>query len=169
MIDIETAKPKAKQILSNIKDIEEFYMGDKVFSPEKYREINEELSVGAVLLIGKRRYKTDSSGKKLYWKGLDNREYDMGLVHETNIKRDYPGFNARRSRALAGDLVQNNEVISKTNGNGSISIVTMRDGSTGLGPNYRIALRNAALKMHLKSSFNYASLSSIWNTILGYA
>ena len=93
----------------------------------------------------------------------------MGFLHKTNINRDYPGFNSKRSRALGGNHIKNNEVISSPNGNGNISVVTMKDGSTGIGPNYRIALRNASLKMHLKSQFNYLSLATLWNKILGTA
>ncbi len=166
MINIETARPTTKKILSNISEIEDFCLGSKSFSPELFREINEELSIGAVLMVGKRRYQREADGKRLFWLGLDNNEHDMGMVHDARVKRYYPGFHASSSRSLGGDHVSDNEIITAPNGRGNISIVTMTDGSKGIGPNYRIALRNAALKMHLKSKFNYFSLSGIWNNII---
>ncbi len=169
MINIETARPTASQMLDNINEIEAFLMGKRKFSPTKFREINADLSVGAVLMLGKRRYEKSAEGRRLFWQGLDEHEHDMGLVHDANITRNYPGFKAKASRSLGGSHVLNNKIITAPNGKGSLSIVTMQDGSEGIGPNYKIALRNAALKMHLKSQFNCLSLASLWNKILGNA
>ncbi len=169
MINIEAARPTTKKILSNIDEIENFFMGSKKFSPARFREINEELSISAVLMLGKRRYQSSADGKRLFWQGLDNKEHDMGLVHDANVKRHYPGFHAISSRSLGGEHVSANKTIVSPNGRGTLSVVTMADGSKGIGHNYRIALRNAALKMHLKSKFNYFSLSDIWKNILGTA
>ena len=71
--------------------------------------------------------------------------------------------------ALAGDKVAESKVIHIAGVKGSVTVVTMLDGSVGVGPNYRMALRNAALKMHLKSYFNRLSLASIWGRIMGHA
>ncbi len=169
MINIEAARTSTSKILDNIKQIEEFCLGYKKFSPDRFREINEELSIGAVLLLGKRKYQQSPNGKRLLWQGLDNNEYDLGLVHDADVKRRYPGFHASSSRALGGKYVSESKIIKAPDGKGTLSMVIMKDGSKGIGPNYRIALRNAALKMHLKSKFNYFSLSSIWKNILGTA
>ncbi len=169
MINIEAARPNTKQILNNIDVIESFFMGETNFSPSRFREINEELSISAVLTLGKRRYQKDIDGKRLFWLGLDNNEHDMGLVHDAKIKRHYPGFHASSSRSLDGGYISDNSNIPAPNGKGTLSVVTMKDGSRGIGSNYRIALRNAALKMHLKSKFNYFSLADIWKSVLGTA
>ncbi len=169
MLNIENAHPTAKGILEYIDKLEAFCLGDEPFTPAKFREINEVLSIGAVLMLGKHRYQKSSKGKKLVWKGLDNCEYDMGFIHDADVMRNYPGFNAKYTKALGGDLVHENKIISVPNRKGSLSVVIMKDGSKGIGPNYRIALRNAALKMHLKSKFNYFSLANIWKQILGHA
>ncbi len=163
MIDIERANPTAKKILNSLDIFEEFCMGEKHYSPSQFRKINKELSIGAVLMLGKFRYKNGPTGKRIFWKGLDNREHDLGLTHDANIMRDYPGFNAKHSNSLAKDSVIESQIISIPNGKGNFSAVTLEDGSTGIGPNYRIALRNAALKMHLKSGFNpLATLDNFW-------
>ncbi len=163
MININQLSPTPKQMLSHINEFEDLCMGKKYYTPSHFREINEELSIGAVLLLGKYRYEISNSGKRLFWRGLDNREYDMGYTHDAKIMRDYPGFNAKKSNSLGTDLIKENKVISCPNGNGNISVVTMKDGSKGIGPNYRIALRNAALKMHLNSKSKFNLLTSILN------
>ena len=157
MPDIENAHPTSEQILNHIDIFEKFCMGQTRYSPTQFREINEELSIGAVLMLGRHRYEKNHDGKRLFWKGLDNHEHDLGLTHNANIMRDYPGFNAKKSRSLDNDLVAKTTVIAAPNKKGNISVVTLKDGTTGLGPNYRIALRNATLKMHLTSKFNAAA------------
>lgn len=169
MLNIENAKPTAKKILSHIDIFESFCMGKVRYSPSEFREINEELSIGAVLMLGKYRYQNSENGKHLLWQGLDNQEYDMGLTHDAHIMRDYPGFNAKRSRSLEGDMVEDSAVIAGPQGKGNLSIVTMKDGTIGIGPNYKIALRNAALKVHLKSKFNRFSLITLFKSIWGSA
>ncbi len=158
MITIDQLNPNPKQMLNHIDEFENLCLGNKYYSPSKFREMNEELSVGAVLMLGKHRYEKSAQGKRLFWKGLDNREYDMGLTHESRIMRDYPGFNSKHSKPLGSNLIKNSKVITCPNGKGNISIVTMKDGSEGVGPNFRIALRNASLKMHLKSRKRYKFL-----------
>lgn len=169
-MNIEHARPTAKDILSHLSEFEDFCMGKVRFSPEKFRNINEELSVGAVLMLGKRRFQNNGNRKHLLWQGLDNREYDLGPVHEPRIMRDYPGFHAACSRSLGSNLVAETEIINGPNGRGNISVVTLIDGTVGIGPNYRTALRNAALKMHLKSKFNFLAMAdSVWKSIWGNA
>lgn len=169
MLSIENARPTAKQLLSHIDVFEAYCLGEMRFSPAKFREINEELSVGAVLVLGKYKFKKDVDGKHIIWRGLDNSEHDLGLVHDARVMRDYPGFHASRSRSLGSDLVADTEIIPCPNGEGTLSKVTLHDGSTGVGPNYRMALRNASLKMHLSKKFNVLSLSDIWKKVWGHA
>ncbi len=169
MLSIENAKPTAKTILNNIEVFEDFCMGKTKYTPSKFREVNQELSIGAVLLIGKCRYQRDQQGKRIYWKGLDDHEYDLGDVNNVNIMRDFPGFHAKRSLSLGSHHVTNSEILPAPCGKGNICIVTMEDGSVGIAPNYRMALRNAAIKMHLSSKFNYFSLANVWNRVWGNA
>lgn len=169
MISLENARPSTKMILNHLDEFEASCTGNTPLSPAKFREINTELSVGAVMMLGKLRYQNDFGGKRVYWRGPDNKEHDLGLAHDANVLRDYPGFNARRTLSLGSNMVSEDKVIENPNGNGHLSVVTMQDGSIGIGPNYRMALRNAALRMHLTSKFNFASLSGIWNHLWGNA
>lgn len=170
MFSIEHAKPTAKQLLHHVEVFEDFCLGNKSFSPSKFREINQELSIGAVLLIGKRRYIHSAQGQKnLYWRGLDNREHNLGPVSDANIMRDYPGFHAKRSLSLAHDMIADSKVEKAPNKKGNITVVTMKDGTIGVGPDFRMALRNAAIKMHLTSKFNYFSFGDLWGRVWGHA
>ena len=169
MFDVKNASPPQKQLLRYLDEFEQCCTGEKYCSPSKFREINKHLSIGAVLRLGTHRYETNLTGTRLFWKGLDGREYDMGLTHDMHVMRDYPGFHAQCSRSLGNDLVLENKTIPGPNKKGSLSVVTMKDGSTGIGPNYRIALRNAVLKMHLTAQFNRFSLAGLWKQIWGRA
>ncbi|MBI1301829.1 MAG: hypothetical protein GC137_09270 [Alphaproteobacteria bacterium] len=170
MLNIDDARPTAHQLLDHLDAFERFCMGEGNLSTSDYRAINEELSVGAVLLIGKRRFRRDNYGKKIFWQGLDSRVYDLGYCHDAKIMRDYPGFNAVRSRALDGGFVESTRIEPCRIGRGQISIVTTYDGTQGIGPDYRTALRNAALKMHLKSRFNFAAMANLfWRKFWGHA
>ena len=169
MLSIENARPTHKQIQNHLEMFERFCLGETRMTSDKFMEINRELSIGAVLLVGARKYHKDNNQKYLIWRGLDNKEHNLGLVHDANILRDYPGFNAQKSNSLGGHHVKEAKIIASPTGKGNISVVTMADGSTGIGPNYRTALRNAALKMEIKKKFNYLSLSSIWKAVWGHA
>ncbi len=170
MLSIENARPTNKQIMSHLEEFERFCLGETRLQPAKFREINEELSIGAVLMLGKRRYQNHEDGQRhLIWRGLDNQEHDMGQISDAHVMRDYPGFNAKRSRSLGVDMISESKIITAPNGKGHVSVVTMEDGSTGIGLDYRMALRNAALKMHLKKTFNTFSLASLWNSLWGQA
>ncbi|MDH5721955.1 MAG: hypothetical protein OEY94_01360 [Alphaproteobacteria bacterium] len=162
-------RTSSKKILRDIEAFERHCVGESRMTPEEFRSINMELSVGAVLTIGKYRIKNSEQGKRVFWLGPDGHEYDLGLAHDINVLRDYPGFHGQRSVALAADKVAESKIVHMASAQGSVSVVTMRDGSVGIGPNYRMALRNAALKMHLKSYFNRLSLASLWERVMGYA
>ncbi|MFP4098513.1 MAG: hypothetical protein ACLFU1_06975 [Alphaproteobacteria bacterium] len=165
MLGIETARPTAKKLLDHIDAFEEFCLGKRNYTPALFQEINKELSIGAVLMLGRHRYKKGQKGKHLIWKGLDDKEYDLGPLHEANIMRDFPGFHSKRSMSLSNNDIAETQVVPRPDGKGNLSIVIMTDGSVGIGPDYRIALRNAALRMHLKSRFNVTSLTSLWNAL----
>ncbi len=170
MLGIENARPTAKKLLNHIDTFEEFCLGKRTYSPSIFRAINEELSVGAVLMLGKHRYQKERDGNHLLWKGMDEYEHDLGPVHEANIMRDFPGFHKKRSLSLGNTRVKETQIVPHPNGKGNLSIVIMKDGTVGIGPNYRIALRNAALRMHLKAKFNFASLFALWRTaVCGHA
>jgi len=169
MLGIENARPTAKKMLNHVDMFEEFCLGKRAYTPSTFRAINEELSVGAVLMLGKHRYQRERDGNHLMWKGLDHREHDLGPINEANVMRDFPGFHRKRSLSLSKD-VKETQIVPHPNGKGDLSIVIMKDGSIGIGLNYRIALRNAALRMHLKSRFNLASLLTLWRTaVWGHA
>lgn len=169
MSNIEFANLSTKRILHDIEEFERYCMGKSRITPARFRSINEELSIGAVLMIGKHRFVRNGSVKHLIWAGLDGEEYDLGAAHRSNVCRDFPGFHGKRTLALGENMVRENTVIKVAGVQGNLAVVTMEDGSTGIGPNYRMALRNAALKMHLKSRFNRVSLASIWGMIMGHA
>jgi len=169
MISVNHAKPTAKKLLNHVEVFEAFCMGEQALSPTQFREINEELSIGAVLMLGKYRHQKSQDGHHLLWSGLDGREHDLGLVENANITRDYPGFHAKRTLSLGNNLVSETQIIASPNGRKNLSKITMEDGSIGIAPNYRMALRNAAIKMHLSNKFNYFSLSHLWNKVWGHA
>ncbi len=167
MINIDGVKPTPKALLADLEVFENFCMGNANLSPQDFRDINNELSIGAVLMIGKRRFKSTSEGREIYWQGLDGEEHFLGHTHDAKINRDYPGFHKLRSHALSGDMVESDSIHKIANGRrGNYTVVTLKDGTEGIGPNYNIALRNAVLKNHLTVQFNKASLftylSGLW-------
>lgn len=169
MMNIKEYKPNTKMIQNHLHEFEEFCLGNTLLSPQKFRALNEELSIGAVLLVGKRRYQRTKSGTHLIWRGLDNKEHDMGLVDDIRTLKNYPGFHVKTSLSLGNDMVSDTQILPTHDGKKNVTQVTLRDGSIGIGPDYRIALRNAALKMCLKSKFNYLSLADVWKNVWGQA
>ena len=167
MFAIENARPTAKKLLNHIDTFEEFCLGNRSYTPSIFRTINEELSIGAVLMLGKHRFQKEHDGNHLLWKGLDQCEHDLGPVNETNIMRDFPGFHKRRSLSLGKKDIKETQIVPHPHGKGTLSIVIMNDDTIGIGPNFRIALRNAALRMHLKSRFNFAAMLTTWKVPWG--
>jgi hypothetical protein len=168
MLSIEHAKPTAKKIQDHLEAFEKFCMGEHKLHPAKFRDINSELSICAVLLIGRRRYQTTNNYRHLIWIGPDNQEHDLGRADDINVMRDYPGFHASRTQALGAEDIAETRFLESPKG-GSLCEVIMNDGTKAIGPNYRMALRNAVLKRVLKSQFNSMSLTSLWNGIWGHA
>lgn len=169
MFSIDSARPAPETLLQYLESFEEFCRGGLNMTPQSFREINHELSIGAVMHIGKHRFKVSDNNMHLYWQGLDEREHDLGPVHNANIIRDYPGFHKSRTHALGHEDVVSDSIEKVKGRRGTYTVVTLKDGTEGVGPNYNLALRNAALKLVLKSAFNRASLFSYWTRFWGNA
>lgn len=143
---------KPRKILAKLKEFENFCLGKKKLSPEQFQSLNSELSMGAVFHIGKRRFSKQLDGKHLLWTGLDDREHDLGPVNRLDIKHTGPGFNRGSTMSLGNDMVEDSDVLEIPALKKQVSVVRLKDGNVGIGPNYKIALRNAALKMHLNQA-----------------
>ncbi|MGQ0527931.1 MAG: hypothetical protein ACT4OY_07905 [Alphaproteobacteria bacterium] len=169
MFSLFSSREQSEQILAMIDEFEMFCRGEKFMAPDQFREINEEISVSAVMRIGKHRLDRSKDGAHLIWIAPDKSKHDLGPVNNLNIMRDCPGFHRSRSLLLGRDDVLETKLINVPSIKKNISVVKMKDGSIGYGPNYKIALRNAALKMHLKREFSRASLLSFWRSSHGNA
>lgn len=169
MFGLQSLQINPKKVLNKLKEFETFCLGHSNLSPEEFKSLNIELSMGAVLHIGKRRFSKDFDGKHLLWTGLDNREYDLGPVHKIDVMHDGPGFHRASTMSLGNNLVQDNDVLEVPNSKKQVSVVKLKDGSVGVGPNYKIALRNAALKMHLNKGFMLTSPPDAWKEFHGNA
>lgn len=169
MFGLHSLKANPQKMLGLLEDFEEYCLGKRSMSQQEFRNINEELSLGAILHIGRCRFKNHEDGKHLVWTAPDRNEYDLGPVEKLNVMRDCPGFNRQLSLSLAHDQVEENNFMEIDHLKRQISVVKLKDGTTGIGPNYRIALRNAALRMHLKNAFNRANPLNLWKMFYGNA
>lgn len=169
MLELQTLQTSPKKILNKLKDFENFCLGTINLSPEEFKKLNMELSIGAIFHIGKRRFLKNEDGKHLLWTGLDKQEYDLGPIHKLNIFRTGPGFHRGSTFSLDNDSVTKNEIMEIPGLKKQISIVTLKNGSVGVGPNYKIALRNAAIKSQLKNAFKFANPPDAWKEHYGNA
>ncbi len=169
MHDIAETKPTAKDLMHRLNSFEAFCNGHDNITPQEFREINEELSVGAVFMIGSHRYEKTPSGRRLLWRSNDQREYDLGYARDAHVMRDYPGYSAKSSRALQAGHDIKSEVIPSPRGKGTVYRVELEDGTSAIAPNYRMAVRNVILKKHLQSQFNRHSLADLWGRVWGHA
>ncbi len=167
MFGFQSLQIKPEKVLQRLKDFELFCLGEKPMTPEHFKTLNEELSLSAVLHVGTRRFQRETDGKHLIWEGMDNREHDLGLIDDLNIRQDCPGFHKTRTQALGGDDILETDTLTIPPHSKRVTIVRMKDGTSGVGPNYKMALRNAALKMHLKCAFEKANQSDIWQQYYG--
>ncbi|HOO82024.1 MAG TPA: hypothetical protein PK513_05945 [Alphaproteobacteria bacterium] len=158
---------KPEKVLQRLKDFELFCLGEKNLSPEMFKGLNEDLSLSAILHIGKRHFRRDIDGNHLIWQGLDKREHDLGPIDDLKITQACPGYHKARTLALAGDDVLGSDIVNIPTHKRQVVIVKMKDGTSGVGPNYKMALRNAALKMHLKYAFERTNRSDIWKQYYG--
>lgn len=169
MYGLQTLKIHPKKVFECLKEFELFCLGETKITPEKFKNLNKELSVSAVLHIGRRRVEKNTDGKHLIWISPDQREHDLGSIHDVNVFRDYPGFNRTRSLSLGHDQVVESKIIGVPPLHNKITVVKLKDGSTGIGPNYKMALRNASLKMHLKKAFEKSNPPDLWKMFYGNA
>ena len=167
MFGFQFSKIKPEKVLKKLKDFEQSCLGEKSISPENFNELNEELSISTVLHIGKRNVRHKKDGKHLIWQGLDGQEHDLGLFDQLEISRTGPGYHKSCSQSLGGEAVADTDTMRLPFSKKQVTIVKMHDGTEGVGPNYRIALRNAALKMHLRAQFEKANKRNIWCSFYG--
>lgn len=169
MLDIANIRPTAKALMSQLDVFEDFCQGHGSISPQEFLTLNQDLSIGTVLMMGSRRYEKTPEGNRLFWKSMDQREYDLGYVRDAKVLRDYPGYNAQSSLSLRAGQEILSEVIPSPRGKGSFYRVELEDGTEAIAPNYRMAVRNVILKSHLKSQFNKLSLADLWGRVWGNA
>jgi hypothetical protein len=169
MLGFRAFKSHCHHIQDLLEDFENVCLGRGHLTPQQFAALNTELSIETVLKIGKNRLERRPDGEHLIWTAPDNTEHDLGPVNDLNVARDYPGFHRTRSLSLGHEHVVENEVMHIRAINHNISKVKMKDGSIGYGPNYKIALRNAALRMHLKDEFARANPFNIWKMFYGNA
>lgn len=169
MSGLQTLRIHPKKVLERLEEFEMFCLGEADLTPEHFRTLNRELSINAVLHIGKHHIENEPDGKHLIWVAPDRRRHDLGALSDINVFRDYPGFHRTRSLSLDHDQVQETEIFDIPTSNRRVTIVRMKDGSAGVGPDYKIALRNAALKMHLKRAFERSNPLNLWKIFYGHA
>ncbi len=166
---LQDYKISAEKVLTIIEEFEQFCLGKKTMSPEKFMDLNQDLSISAVLHIGSSRTEWRDDGNHVIWAAPDNSEHDLGPIENLNVTRDYPGFHRTRSLSLGQESVEGNELLHIASSDRNITKVRMKDGTVGYGTDYKIALRNAALKMNLKKQFNKANPPNLWKIFYGNA
>lgn len=169
MFELQSLQLNPKKVLRKLNDFENFCLGSLNLSPKQFTELNKDLSISAVLHIGKRRFLKSLDGKHLLWTGLDDREYDLGPIHKLNIFNFGPGFHRGTTMSLGNNLVTHNETLEIPHLKKQVSVVKLKNGSVGVGPNYKVALRNAAIKMHLSNRFKQANPPDAWKEHYGNA
>lgn len=173
MFDLLDEALEADELQAYLDDAEGFCLGEKKLSPHEFTRINRELSIQAVSRIGKRRFVRDSDGHHLIWTGSDKTEHDLGLVHDPNVMREYPGFSKSATRSLGQDDVKRHELVKVPGRRKNATRVELKCGTSGVGLNFRLALRNAALKKSLQNSlkqeFSKNNGFDFWNRFSGRA
>jgi hypothetical protein len=122
-----------------------------------------------VLHIGQHKFKDGPEGRHLIWIAPDAQEHDLGPAAHQDLFLECPGFHRGRTHALGQKEVQASDVIDSPVCGKSFTVVKLKDGTQGIGPNYKMALRNAALKRTLQSQFTRASGKSLWDRLSGRA
>ena len=151
-----------QDIKACLEDFENFCLGNKFIPPEEFRFIDKKLSIGTVMHIGSTYFRNGEDGKHLIWIAPDEREHDLGSIENLDSTDEYPGFHRGRSLALCHEQVAAHEIIDVPY-IGYATKVILADGTAGIGPNYKKALRNAALHQQLKQDFRLFSFSGIWS------
>ncbi|MCK6418700.1 MAG: hypothetical protein L6Q57_07175 [Alphaproteobacteria bacterium] len=168
MMHAWSLKITPERLLALLQDCEGFCLGDRRLTPAEFVSLNEELSMSAVMVIGTRRIKKVGPQRHLLWTSPDRQTHDLGSIETMNIMRDYPGFHPTRSLALGNNTVMETRLVPVTGSRRQATLVRMNDGSVGYGPNYRMALRNAALKMYLNKTLQRTGLLTFFARSLGF-
>lgn len=169
MFELQALHIAPKKVLHKLNEFEQFCLGKIPMSPEEFKELNKQLCIGAILHIGKRGYNKQEDGKHLIWTGPDNKKHDLGPVHKLDVMRKGPGFHRSSTNSLDNATVIENKQLEIPHLKKQISVVELKDGSIGVGPNYKVALRNAALKMYLKKAFKMSNPPDAWKEHYGNA
>jgi hypothetical protein len=167
MLGKELLNIKSDTLLERLNEFEQSCLGIKTISPERYMDINKELAMGAVLYIGRHRMGRAEDGDHLIWTDPEKRVHDLGPVDNLDVLHECPGFHRTRTLAIGQHEVVRTEVIDIPPFRKQMTKVFLKDGSEGVGPDFKIALRNAALKKHLKTQFNKAKGFSFWELFAG--
>lgn len=140
-----------QEILASLQDFESFCMGEKSMSPTQFQNLNVKLSIQTVLNIGRRQMIDHKDGARLLWITPDERAHDLGPVGHRDVTTRYPGFSRGSSLALGQKDVLTHEVVDVPQVRRFMTVVTLRDGTGGVGPDFKTALRNAVLRRYLST------------------
>ena len=162
MFELRELKIDPKKVMNKLNEFEKFCLGETILSPEEFNDLNKDLGISAVMHIGKRKLTKGEDGKHLIWTGPDNKKHDLGLIHKLDVMRKGPGFHRSSTNSLGEEIVVENKQIEVPNLKKQVSVVELDDGSVGVGPNYKVALRNAALKKYLKKTFKKSNPPDAW-------
>jgi hypothetical protein len=77
------------------------------------------------------------------------------------------GFNKVRTLACAKEEICETEIVAIPHSRHYMTRVKFKDGTQGIGPDFKIAMRNAVLKKELKSQFKKAAGFSLWELFTG--
>lgn len=163
------SREEAKKTIAMLHDFEMSCLGEKPLSPDDFVMLNKELSLSAVNFIGECHFERKEDGHHVIWTAPDKSSHDLGVLTEINVMKDYPGFHKARSLCLGHKDVIENEVLSIGHSRKHVSMVKLKDGTEGYGPNYKIALRNAALKSRLQKQFLRVNPLDLWKKFYGNA
>lgn len=145
---LQTLDVSVEEILMHLEDFERYCLGKHFMKPEDFTHVNQRLSLGTVLHIGKTHFMDAEDGKHLIWTAPDAREHDLGCIENIDISAECPGFHRIRSLSLGHNQVTKQEIIEVPY-LGYVTKVTLNGDVEGIGPDYKTALRNAVLKTQL--------------------
>jgi hypothetical protein len=159
---------KSEKLMERLAEFEEFCMGRRVLSPERFMDINKELSLGTLQYVGRHHLQRQTDGDHLIWVDNTQRPHDLGLADDLDILHQCPGFHRGRTLALAPESdILSTDIIHVALRKAHMTTVTLKDGVEGIGPDFKVALRNAVLKRQLTSQFNKARGFSFWSLFTG--
>lgn len=157
---------KSETLVEHLTVFEKFCMGETSMTPDQFMTLNKELSMGVVMHVGRHHVRKESDGEHLIWIDPNQRVHDLGHVENIDILHECPGFNKIRTLACSKESYQT-EVIPVPQSRHNMTCVKLEDGTQGIGPDFKIAMRNAVLKKQLKADFNKAKGRSLWELFTG--